>query len=65
MKPGDILTGDNGMRFVVGDLIAIQGREGCTDARCTRRNGQCIGYHCPTCGKSCGSQGHDCPEAKP
>lgn len=30
----------------------------CTDLRCSRIDGRCVGMHCPRCGEPCGSQGH-------
>lgn len=37
---------------------------GCTDVRCTRINGRCVGMHCARCGEPCSSQGHACKEAR-
>lgn len=35
------------------------------DMTCTRRNGECVGWHCPRCGAPTSSQGHrDCPGAE-
>lgn len=60
MKPGDIIEGREGGRFeIVGDgPVAIMGQDGCTDVRCTRLNGKCVGYHCPKCGQPCSMMGH-------
>ena len=72
MKPGDIITGDNGRTFKVGGLVAVQGVEDCTSPMCRRVGadytktppdiGRCAGYHCPTCGEPCSMMGHKCPE---
>lgn len=44
-------------------LLAVQGRAGCTDVRCTRvEDDNCRGYHCPHCHEPCSSQGHECPK---
>lgn len=54
----------------LGTLLAVEGKEDCTDPRCRRmiyrdeahvRPG-CLGWHCPDCGKPTSSQGHKCPE---
>lgn len=70
MKPGDILEGDNGMRFVIAEgPVAVQGVQGCTSWECTRRGsyqredgtwdpGECMGYHCATCGQPSSMVGH-------
>lgn len=34
-------------------------RSECTDERCTRIDGRCVGYHCDHCGKPCGMYGHE------
>lgn len=60
--------------FKLGEQLAYQGREGCTDVGCTRIGGsydpetgaidpgRCIGWHCPTCHEPVSSMGHECPE---
>lgn len=59
---------------IIGPL-AYQGKEGCEDARCTRRGitrnddgsfdiGECIGWHCSYCDEPCSSQGHRCDAAE-
>jgi len=58
---------------IVGPL-AYQGKEGCTDIRCTRRDarafmdgtddGPCYGWHCAYCDAPCSSMGHNCDAAK-
>ena len=44
--------------FEIGALLAYQGKEGCTDSRCTRMDGRCHGYHCPVCHEPCSMMGH-------
>lgn len=72
--PGDELTGGNGHTFQVERLVAYQGKDGCTDPRCTRvgggprddgtwEMGECRGWHCSRCDAACSSQGHNCPLA--
>lgn len=51
--------------WVEGDVLATQGKIDCRDVRCTRRDGKCVGWHCPHCGQPCSSQGHDCPKSAP
>lgn len=73
MKPGDEITSDGGHTFRIGELIAVQGVEGCTSMRCRRMGGDytktppdigiCVGYHCPRCGEPCSMTGHGCGEA--
>lgn len=58
MKPGDRITTESGRTFVIGELLATSGPEDCQDARCSRLDGRCVGYHCPRCGEPCSSQGH-------
>lgn len=64
LKPGDKLVGDNGMEFMVGQMVAYQGKEDCTDVRCSHRyeNGKllpgCMGYHCAICHAPCSMMGH-------
>lgn len=29
---------------------------------CRQIDGECVGYHCSTCGAAVGQQGHDCPD---
>lgn len=68
--------GDVGsVRVVVGNLLAMLGvpeparqepdpiNEECTDVRCRRIDGRCVGMHCAKCGGPCGAQGHigGCP----
>lgn len=50
--------------YEVGELIAVQGKEGCQDPRCSRDSfDRCRGYHCPECGKPCSMMGHRvCPD---
>lgn len=49
--------------YELGEVVAIQGKADCTDVRCSRYNGKCVGYHCPKCGESCSMIGHRvCPE---
>jgi len=55
------MTSD-GNTWVVGDLLATQGQEGCRDVRCSRIGGRCVGWHCPHCGEPTSSQGHRCPQ---
>lgn len=62
VKPGDIVTADSGARFVIHEPIAYQGDDDCTNMTCSRRDGKCVGYHCPTCGAPCSMMGHKCPE---
>lgn len=52
--------------FVLGELVAVQGKEGCQDPRCSRDGNpnRCRGYHCPRCGKPCSMMGHKCPDKK-
>jgi hypothetical protein len=50
-------TPDGRGGFEVGELLAVQGKPGCTDIRCTRINGECVGWHCPRCGAPTSSQG--------
>lgn len=51
-------------RYVFKELLAVEGREGCTDPRCRRMFypdgsiGPCMGYHCPRCGEPCSMMGH-------
>jgi hypothetical protein len=68
MKPGDEIVGDDGGRFILGDLVATQGKADCTNPGCRRRfapgdppEGICAGYHCPKCGEPTGMMGHRCP----
>lgn len=65
MKPGDIVTSDNGMKFQIGEMLSYQGKADCDYAGCTRIPGEpgCIGYHCPRCHAPCSSMGHNCPES--
>lgn len=54
---------DNLEDYELGALVAIQGKKGCTDSRCSRLNGRCHGYHCPKCGEPCSMMGHSaCPD---
>ncbi len=49
----------------IGELLAVEGKDGCQDPRCRRVMGEpgCRGWHCPTCGEPCSSQGHRCQES--
>lgn len=61
MNPGDRVVGEDGQEFVLGALIAYQGKEDCHDPRCAQRHpypGHCGGYHCPTCHEPCSMMGH-------
>lgn len=59
--------------YELGPMVAVQGKEGCTDPRCTRMRdretgewGVCIGWHCPRCGEPCSMMGHrNCPKLDP
>jgi hypothetical protein len=68
MKPGDVVKSDDGRRWKIGPLMAVQGWPGCKSWRCTRIGstptdpGECVGYHCPDCGEPTNSFGHKCPE---
>lgn len=42
--------------------VAVQGRPDCVHPTCTRINGVCVGWHCPTCDRPISSHGHDCPK---
>jgi hypothetical protein len=55
VKPGDII----GDRWEVLNQMSYQGKEDCTDPRCTRDgDGRCRGYHCHLCGASTSMYGH-------
>lgn len=63
MRQGDVLTGENGRRWKLGERIAVQGVEGCTSPMCTRvrledGTNRCVGYHCGACGESSSMYGH-------
>lgn len=65
MKPGDTFTGESGQTWVLGPMIAYQGKADCMVPTCRRRSltePGCVDYHCPTCHAPTGSQGHKCPE---
>lgn len=64
MRQGDVIRADNGMEFVVGRPLCYRGREGCTDALCTRLGDECYGWHCATCHEPTSPQGHDCPRER-
>lgn len=58
--------------YEVGPMLAYQGKEGCSDSRCTRRThpvidwDRCVGYHCPHCHEPCSMFGHsNCPNLDP
>lgn len=73
MKPGDVIEGDDGKRWQIGGLIAVQGVDECTSPMCRRVGadytktppdiGRCAGYHCPKCGQPCSMMGHACEAA--
>lgn len=44
--------------YEVGPKVADGGPEGCQDPRCTRVNGECVGFHCAACGEPSSQQGH-------
>lgn len=53
-------------RYELGPCVAVMGKEGCEDVRCTRAGDRCIGYHCSRCGEPCSMMGHrDCPKLDP
>lgn len=59
--PGDVVGG-----FELQRLVAVQGKEGCTNPMCRRVEGEshCRGYHCPLCDAPTNMYGHhDCPRA--
>lgn len=70
LESGDVVTGEDGHRFEIVGLVAIQGLEGCQSPRCTRLGcdwangdlGQCVGYHCPDCLEPTSMMGHKCPK---
>lgn len=66
MKEGDIVRGESGERYQLGELMAVQGKADCVNPCCAHRyvDGRmlpgCLSYHCPRCGESTSMLGHEC-----
>ena len=50
-------------KIVGGELLAVQGQEGCMSVLCRREfidgePGPCLGWHCAKCGEPSSYQGH-------
>lgn len=67
LHEGDEVVTDSGETFRLGQHMAYRGKEGCTDAYCSRGPGwpdRCYGWHCPVCHGRTNMMGHhNCPGA--